>query len=60
MRTRIPPPDQPNGWEKSTKTFNFPCTPTEHLLWMSVFGKGNVASKIRDHLNRAAKRRAKT
>lgn len=58
MRTRTPPPDAPNGWEKSSKVFTFPCTPTEHLTWMGAIGKGKVADAIRRHLNRLARRKA--
>lgn len=59
MRTRTRPPDEPNGWEKSSKVFNFPCTPTEHFTWCAVFGRGNIAERVRNYLNRAAKRKAK-
>lgn len=56
---REPPRYQPNGFEKSDAALEITCTPTEKLLWLSVFGKGKLGPTIRAYLNREAARRAK-
>jgi len=55
--TRVPT-IRPNGYEKSSEVLKVYCTPTEALLWRSVFGR-ELSERVRRYLHRAARKEAK-